>query len=192
MKALLAAVLRPCLRWHRLGQRWRQLLGFVRLSARLPAPLHPSNVVQGCPELHGTLAIAFGRDSLLYPDIYLETREHGRICLGDGVVLSRGVHLVAYSGIELGEGTMIGEYASVRDANHVRDAGLPLRDAGHQAKPIRIGRQVWIGRGAVVLAGVTIGDRAVVGANAVVTHDVAAGEVVVGAPARPILARSAT
>lgn len=85
---------------------------------------------------------------------------------------------------------MIGEYASVRDANHRRGAG-PLRDSGHEAAAITIGRQVWIGRGAVVLAGVRIGDGALVAANAVVTRDVPAGAVVGGVPARPLHRRPA-
>jgi acetyltransferase-like isoleucine patch superfamily enzyme len=49
-----------------------------------------------------------------------------------------------------------------------------------------LGRNVWIGRGATVLAGVEIGDGAVVAANAVVTHNVPAGAVVAGVPARVI------
>ncbi|WP_279612976.1 acyltransferase [Burkholderia sp. BCC1644] len=173
------------------GMRWRRLWSFVRLREALAGAVDASVVVEGCPELHGTRRIALGRSLYLYPGQYWETRDAGRIALGDRVVLSRGVHLVARAGIDIGAGTMIGEYASIRDANH--GVGAPsLRDAPHVASPIRIGREVWIGRGVTILPGVTIGDGAVVGANAVVTRDVAAGAVVAGVPARPIHSATVT
>jgi acetyltransferase-like isoleucine patch superfamily enzyme len=84
---------------------------------------------------------------------------------------------------------MIGENTSIRDANHIREIGKPIRDAGHQASAINIGREVWIGRGAAILAGVTIGDHATIGANAVVTRDVPANTVVGGVPARPLVSK---
>jgi acetyltransferase-like isoleucine patch superfamily enzyme len=52
--------------------------------------------------------------------------------------------------------------------------------------PTRLGNNVWIGRGAIVVPGVTIGDHSVVGAGSVVTHDVPPLTLVAGNPARPI------
>jgi len=57
---------------------------------------------------------------------------------------------------------------------------------GAPAKPIRIGRNVWIGFDSVVLPGVTIGDGSIVGARSVLTHDVPPFTVVAGNPARAI------
>lgn len=185
LSRLLAAIIRPCLRP---AAALRRLASHAHLAARLDKPIDRSVVVEGSVELHGSANVRLGRGLYLYPGQYWETRERGVLQIDDGVVLSRGVHLVAHAGVHIGAGTMIGEYASVRDANHRRD-GPCLREAGHDAGAITIGREVWIGRGATVLAGVHIGDHAVVAAGAVVTRDVPAGGVVGGVPARPLGAR---
>lgn len=184
LKDALAACLWPAaLIGGELGARWHKLWAFARLKASL-RDLHSSVVVLGMPELHGSRRIRMGRNLYLYRDLHLETQHTGEIELGDDVVLSRGVHIVAFDGVRVGSGTMIGEYTSIRDANHRYGAGVAPRSSGHEAAPIAIGRNVWIGRGVTILPGVVIGDGAVVGANAVVTRAVAAGAVVAGVPAR--------
>lgn len=165
---------------------WRRISAFAALRSRLSVPLPYSTVVLGPAWVYGTGHVRFGEGLLLYPNQYIETRGEGEIILGDRVVLSSGVHLVAYARIYIGAGSMIGEYTSIRDANHTREEGRALRDSIHSAEPIMIGSEVWIGRGVVILSGVTIGDGATVGANAVVTRDVPAGAMVAGVPAVPI------
>jgi acetyltransferase-like isoleucine patch superfamily enzyme len=164
----------------------RRLYAHAALGAKLRQPLPSSVVVLGPVAVYGSANIVIGKDALLYPDLHLETQSPAMIDLGDGVVLSRGVHLVAMAGIAIGRGSMIGEYTSIRDANHARVEGHALRDSGHTAKPVFLGEQVWVGRGVTILGGVIIGDHATIGANAVVTHDVPAHAVVAGVPARPL------
>ncbi len=189
-KSLLVAPLRVLLRISaKLRESARRLWAHAALAGQLKAPLPASVVVLGRTCIYGTGAIRFGEDALLYPDLHLETQSQATITLGDGVVLSRGVHLVAMSSITIGRGSMIGEYTSIRDANHKRMANVPIRYAGYLASPIAIGAEVWIGRGVTVLGGVTIGDGATIGANAVVTRDVPPGAVVAGIPAAPIRSR---
>lgn len=160
--------------------------GWAWLTLACKVPLDPSNVILGAVELHGTRNIRFSHNAYIYPDLYLETQGVGSITLGDDVVMSRGVHLVSHCQITIGAGTMLGEYSSVRDANHQRCNGFALREAGFTSTPIVIGQEVWIGRGAIILPGVHIGDRATIAANSVVNRDVPAGAVVGGVPAKMI------
>lgn len=164
--------------------KWQRLVAHAALSSELRFALHSSTVVLGKATVCGSGNIRIGRNALLYPNLYLETQHIGSIEIGDDVVLSSGVHIVSMAKITIGRGSMIGEYASIRDANHARADGVPLRNAGYTARPIVIGNEVWIGRGVTVLEGVSIGNGATVGANAVVTRDVPAGAVVAGIPAR--------
>jgi len=186
MKKFLLFVLAP-LAWlaNRL-EAARRLWAHARLRAALRGKLPASVVVLGMPELHGSADIRLGEDLYLYRELYLETQGAGRIEIGAGAVLSRGVHIVAHASVVLEDGVMVGEYTSIRDANHRVEQGRSARGTGHEARPIRVGKNAWIGRGVAILPGVTIGEGAVVGANAVLTKNVPAGAVVAGVPARPI------
>jgi acetyltransferase-like isoleucine patch superfamily enzyme len=169
--------------WRRVVQdRWRRVWSLARLQEATGTPVHPSNVVLGPVDVLGTGSVRLGRGALIYPGVHLETQGAGRIDIGDGVVLSRGVHIVAFDRVTLGDGAMVGEYSSLRDADHRRCADS-VRHSGHDCAAIAVGRNVWIGRGVTVLKGVALGDSCVVAANAVVTRDVADGTVVGGVPA---------
>ena len=143
IKGLAVAVLTP-VAWLRrrvlapLGRLWSH----ARLRERITSPLDSSVVVLGVPEIHGTGNIRLGRQLYLYPGLYLETQGAGEIRIGDEVVISRGVHLIAFERIRIGEGSMIGEYTSIRDANHRTGTEGALRRSGHESRPIAIGRQV--------------------------------------------------
>ena len=84
-------------------------------------------------------------------------------------------------GISIGNGTLIGHRVDIATINH----GLrPEERMDHHIAPVRVGRNVWIGSGSILLPGVTIGDGATVAAGAVVTKDVPEGAVVGGVPAK--------
>lgn len=187
LKPLLSGLLGNVFRaFGRASESLRRLVAHGRLAARLELPLPSSVVVLGTTWVYGTGRVRLGQDALLYPELHLETQGAAEIVFGRGCVLSRGVHVVAMAGVTIGDGTMIGEYTSIRDANHSRINGIPMREAGHTAKRISIGKEVWIGRGVAVLAGVSIGDGATIGANAVVTRDVPPGAVFAGVPAKAL------
>lgn len=185
-KHLLASLLYPAFQLgDQLSQRLVQFWSYAWLNAHLKK-IDSSTIILGKPDIHGTRQITIGKRNYLYRGLHLETQEHGCIAIGDDVVISRGVHIVSYAHIEIGDGSMIGEYTSLRDANHQFGHNQAIRHSGHIAKPICIGRNVWIGRGVTILPGIMIGDNAIVGANAVVTHDIPESAVVAGIPARPL------
>ena len=105
------------------------------------------------------------------------------IQLAPGVFLNFGCVILEVVEVCIGERTQIGPGVQILAADHPRD---PARRATglEFGRPVRIGRNVWIGAGALILPGVTVGDDALVGAGSVVTRDVPAGATVVGNPAR--------
>lgn len=144
----------------------------------------------GVVTVEGSGDIAIGPGTRLGRRVYLETREGGRIRIGANCVINDGATLVAYSDITLEDFAMMGEYVTIRDANHGTRRGECIRLQPHTAAAVTIGTDAWIGRGACVLKGVTVGAGAVIGANSVVTRDVETNVIAAGAPARPIGERS--
>ncbi|MBR5095138.1 MAG: sugar O-acetyltransferase [Oscillospiraceae bacterium] len=119
---------------------------------------------------------------------YLEPPLHanwaGRfVRLGKNVYANFGLTLVDDTEITVGDYTMFGPNVVVATAGHPI---LPeLRQQGLQYNaPVHIGRNCWIGAGALIMPGVTIGDGTVVGAGSVVTGDLPANVVAVGVPCR--------
>ena len=110
-------------------------------------------------------------------------REQGSGCIriGDAVLLSPGVRIACSDEITIGDGVMMANGAYVTDSDW---HGLYDRVARPDAvTPVRIGDNAWLGDGAKVLKGVTVGENSVVAAGAVVTRDVPANTVVAGNPA---------
>ena len=105
------------------------------------------------------------------------------IFLGKKVFLNFGCVLLDVCRIEIGDGCQIGPGVQIYAADHPRDAEVRRRGL-ENGRPVVIGRDVWIGGGALILPGVTVGDDAVIGAGSVVTRDVAAGATVMGNPAQ--------
>lgn len=87
--------------------------------------------------------------------------------------------------IEIGDDLQMAPAVQLYTALHPLDAET-RRSGLESARPIRIGNDVWIGGGAIVLPGVTVGDRSVVAAGSVVTRDVPPDTLVAGNPARPL------
>lgn len=118
-------------------------------------------------------------------------RSHGgRVTVGAKSVVGGGTTVNAYLDVTIGEGVLIADDVHITDFDHRTDRiDVPIKDQGIVTSPVRIGPDVWLGRGATVLRGVDIGEGSVIGAHAVVTRDVPPYSVAVGAPARVVRSR---
>jgi len=130
---------------------------------------------------------SIARDVMLYAHDSNGIRLDSDCSIGPGAIVSS-----ADGGqITIGEGGLIGPKVVMISANHVySDPHTLIRRQGFSAKPILIGRDVWIGASAVILGGVTIGDGSIIAAGAVVSKDVPAQQVWAGVPARFVKYRS--
>ena len=117
----------------------------------------------------------------LFPPFYTDFGKN--IHIGNQVFINADCKFQDQGGIYIDDGALIGHGVVLATLNH--DLDPAKRQQLHPA-PIRIGKRVWIGANATVLAGVTIGDNSVVAAGAVVTKDVPADTIVGGVPAREI------
>jgi acetyltransferase-like isoleucine patch superfamily enzyme len=113
-----------------------------------------------------------------------------RLSIGDNSFLGHLCDLRIAQSITIGQHCLIAGGVTIADFDgHPLDPALRRRGVTSlpaDIHPVIIGDDVWIGRGAMVLKGVRIGDRAIVGAQAVVSRDVPADCVVAGNPARPV------
>jgi acetyltransferase-like isoleucine patch superfamily enzyme len=132
------------------------------------------------------------RDTDVCRDVTIDVSGHAVIEVGPKGWLGPGSFVAAQQRVALGEGSMIAEYVTIRDHDHVHDADHPMDDWRYTADPVVIGENVWIGSKASIVAGVSIGDHAFVAANAVVTRDVGSRERVGGVPARPLPVRGSS
>ncbi len=114
----------------------------------------------------------------------------GSVSIGAKTVLGQECTISAYQHVSIGRECVIADRVMLIDFDHgMVEVERPIRLQGIYKRDVRVGNNVWIGYGACVLRGVTVGDNAVIGTNAVVTEDVPANAVVGGVPARVIRMR---
>ena len=114
-----------------------------------------------------------------------------QLIIGNNVTFSDYVQISCANRIEIGDNVLLGQSVYISDNSHgSADAtaiDVPPRQRRLSSKgPVTIGKNVWIGRCATILSGVSIGDNAIIGAGSVVTKDIPANCVAVGAPAKVI------
>lgn len=117
----------------------------------------------------------------LFPPFYTDFGLN--INIGKNVFINEGCCFQDQGGITIGDGCLIGQQVVFATLNHSLD---PARRADMLPAPITLGKNVWVGAHATILAGVTVGDGSVIAAGAVVNKDVPAGCVAGGVPAKII------
>ncbi len=138
----------------------------------------------------------------LTPDAHFQTGEacvldfdttiecSGDLTIGARVIFGHHCTLGCKERIEIGDDCLFAEMVSIRDHDHnFARLDVPIREQGATCAPIVIGHGVWLGAKVTVLKGVTIGDGAIIGANAVVTRDIPPFAIAVGVPARVVRMR---
>ena len=145
--------------------------------------------------------ISIGEDTLIGEGVALSAgMVPGQVCIstpvvtiGDRCLIGRGSGIVGHFSIIIGNDVWTGHHVYITDQNHgYEDITRPISQQTQPERAVVIGDGSWLGYGAVVLPGVTIGKHCVIGANSVVTSDIPDFSVAVGVPARVIRRYDAT
>lgn len=149
----------------------------------------PLSVVFGTSSIHvgdNTLIGKYSTLSVGYGPTQTRMPARGLV-IGDRCVLGARVCITAHESIEIGDDVWFGQDVFVSDSSHgYQDPDVPLGSQFGAHQPVRIGSGSWIGHGAMILPGTTIGRNVVVAAGSVVRGDVEDHAIVGGVPARPI------
>jgi len=149
--------------------------------------LPESTVIEpGCVFFGGPAArLALGEQNTIYPNCVFRL-ERGFIETGSRVSFGPGCLIYeTRGGLRIGDHCLLAGGVKIAGVNHgYADGDMPIRDQAAREAMVEIGSDVWIGMGAVILPGVRIGHGAVIGAGSVVTSNVEARTIGVGAPFR--------
>lgn len=151
----------------------------IKITSQMNSSYHTSDELRNLmSELTGrNIDKGFG----LFPPFFSDFGKN--IHIGKNVFINSGCKFQDQGGIYLDDGVLVGHNVVLCTLNHDMQ---PEKRRGMYPKPVRIGKNVWIGSNSTILPGVTIGDNAVIGAGSVVTKDIPENAVAVGNPAKII------
>jgi acetyltransferase-like isoleucine patch superfamily enzyme len=181
---------------HMLGSQYGILLArYVWLKLRYGRRLQTDGICFICPRVeleigrHATLRI--GRWAWVGHGTKIRVHE-GEVSIGAKTVIGQECTISAYQHVSIGRECIVADRVMMIDFDHgVTEVDRPIRLQGIYKRDVRVGHNVWIGYGACVLRGVTVGENSVIGTSSVVTKEVPANAVVGGVPARLIRMREA-
>ncbi|MFM8883629.1 MAG: acyltransferase [Solirubrobacterales bacterium] len=114
----------------------------------------------------------------------------GEVEIGAKTVLGQECTISAFQHVSIGRECILADRVMLIDFDHgVVEVDRPIREQGIYKRDVRVGHNCWLGYGACILRGVTVGDNSIVGTSAVVTRDVPGNTVVAGIPARVLRTR---
>lgn len=145
------------------------------------------SLLKGCKYIGIDSNTCFGKD--LFLTVWKFDKNEPSLTIGKNCSFGAYNHITAINRITIGEGCLTGKWVTITDNSHGNTdidslKTIPTKREMISKGPITIGKNVWIGDKATILPGVTIGDGAIIAANAVVTKNVSAYNVVGGNPAR--------
>jgi acetyltransferase-like isoleucine patch superfamily enzyme len=166
---------------------WRRLLTRTGHRWRTDGPVFFGSRLQ--MQTGREASIHFGRFVWIGHGTKIRCHE-GRVEIGPKSVLGQECTISAYQRVRIGAECVIADRTMFIDFDHgVVETERAIRRQGIYTEEVQIGSNVWIGYGACVLRGVTVGDNSIIGTNSVVTKDVPANAVVGGVPARVLRMR---
>jgi acetyltransferase-like isoleucine patch superfamily enzyme len=173
----------------------RLLARWAWLKLRWRGRLKTDGICFVCPGVkleigrHATLHL--GRWSWLGHGTKIRVHE-GEVRIGAKSVVGQECTVSAYQHVSIGRECIVADRVMLIDFDHgVVEVERPIRLQGIYKRDVRVGNNVWLGYGACILRGVTVGDNSIVGTSAVVTREVPDNAVVGGVPARIIRMREA-
>jgi acetyltransferase-like isoleucine patch superfamily enzyme len=190
------ALLRFMRRNRMLNHRYALLLlRLAWLKLRFRGRLQTDGIAFVCPgvqlEIGRDARVVLGRWSWLGHGTKVRAHE-GEVLIGAKTVLGQECTISAYQHVSIGRECIVADRVMLIDFDHgVVDVERPIRLQGIYKRDVHVGNNVWLGYGACILRGATVGDNAVVGTNSVVTKDVPENAVAAGAPARVLRMRDA-
>jgi acetyltransferase-like isoleucine patch superfamily enzyme len=181
---------------HMLNHRYGLLLvRFLVLKARFRSRLQTDGICFVCPhvklEIGRGATLRIGRWAWIGHGSKIRVHE-GEVSIGAKTVMGQECTISAFQHVSIGRECILADRVMLIDFDHgVTEVERPIRVQGIYKRDVRVGHNVWIGYGACILRGVSVGDNAIIGTSAVVTKPIPENAVVAGVPARVIRTRKA-
>jgi len=180
---------------HMLSRSYAILLArYVLLKLRYRGRLQTDGICFICPrvklEIGRNATLRIGRWAWIGHASKIRVHE-GEVSIGAKTVIGQECTISAFQHVSIGRECIIADRVMLIDFDHgVTEVDRPIRVQGIYKRDVRVGHNVWIGYGACILRGVSVGDNSIIGTSSVVTKQVPDNAVIAGSPARVIRMRT--